>query len=212
MTSVLLAPPRRTLADVVGPARADRRRHGDDLQLARLLAGDDRSLREIYAEHGDVVHAIARRVTASEHLAVDVTQDVFVALWERPDRVDLTRGTLRSYLCVVAHRRSVDAVRRAERRRRAEHATGGEDATGDTSTSVVDADAARWCHERLVDALAQLPEDQRVAVTLAYFEGHTLRDVAVRLGIPEGTAKSRVRLGIAKVRSLVGDELLRELR
>jgi RNA polymerase sigma-70 factor (ECF subfamily) len=220
MTAVLVAREGRTLGLVEGPARADRgTAGGDDVLLARLTAGDDRALAVAYERHGAIVHGIARRVTLDDALAVDVTQDVFVTLWERPDRVDLGRGTLRAYLCVVAHRRAVDAVRRSERRGRAERAAAASAApvaiaatSAPADEELVAVDASLWCHDRLAVALAELPAEQREALVLAYFDGQTLKQVAECLGIPEGTAKSRVRLGLARLRALVGDDVRGAMR
>lgn len=183
----------------------------DDVLVARLRAGDDRALAAAYDAHGGAVYAVACRVTQDDQLARDVTQEVFVHLWAQPDRVDTGRGSVRTYLRVVAHRRAVDVVRRTERRGRAEETawrSSADDAVVPTiEDGVVDDDAALWSRGIVVDALDQLPAEQRAALTLTYLEGRTLRDVAACLGIPEGTAKSRVRLGLAHVRALVGHAL-----
>jgi RNA polymerase sigma-70 factor (ECF subfamily) len=180
----------------------------DEVLLARMRAGDDTALGLVYDQHGGMVHGLARRVTGDEQLAQEITQDVFVFLWEWPDRVDLSRGSLRSYLGVIAHRRAVDAVRRATVRGRAETAASRRPASEDGfDDEITQVHAQRWCRERLLAAMAELPAEQRAALTLAYFEGCTYRDVARQLGIPEGTAKSRLRLALARVRALVGDEL-----
>ena len=204
----------RTVSTMRDPERADRW-SGDDVLLARLQAGDDRALGRAFDEHAPVVLATAKRVTLDEQLAHDVVQEVFVHLWESSDRVDLNRGSLRAYLRVVAHRRAVDAVRRAVRRDRAETSAASQPTTALTvdpvDVDITDEAAALWCHERLVEALDQLPEDQREALELAYYGGRTLKQVAETLGIPEGTAKSRVRLGLARIRAIVGEDL-RETR
>ena len=204
----------RTVSTMSDPARADRW-SGDEVLLARLRAGDDRALGRAFDEHAAVVLATARRVTLDDALAHDVVQDVFVHLWESADRVDLRRGSLRAYLRVVAHRRAVDAVRRAVRRDRAETSAATEPTAVRTvepiDVDVTDDAAALWCHGRLAEALDQLPDEQRTALELAYYGGQTLKQVAVTLGIPEGTAKSRVRLGLARVRAIVGEDL-RETR
>jgi RNA polymerase sigma-70 factor (ECF subfamily) len=181
----------------------------DEVLLARVQAGDDTALGHVYDQHAELVFGIARRVTADEHLAKEVVQDVFVHLWEAPQRVDLARGSIRSYLGVVAHRRAVDAVRRAVRRGRAEAAgfDAPDDRHGLVDDEVADADARTWCRTRLATAIEELPAEQRAALVLAYVEGRTFKEVARLLGIPEGTAKSRVRLAIARVRANVGGEL-----
>lgn len=179
----------------------------DATLLARIRAGDQRALGMVYDQHAGLVYGLARRVTRDNHLAQDVTQEVFTYLWEMPDRVDIARGSLRSYLAVVAHRRAVDEVRRSERRSRTETAQAVPDLQDGPENDVVDAAAQEWRRQRLADVLTQLPEDQRAALGLAYFEGQTYRQVARTLGIPEGTAKSRLRLALARLRVLLGDEL-----
>jgi RNA polymerase sigma-70 factor, ECF subfamily len=179
----------------------------DAVLLARVRAGDDRALSAVYDDHAGLVFGVARRVTRDEQLARDITQEVFTYLWELPDRVDLTRGSLRAYLAVVAHRRAVDEIRRNERRVRTELAAPVVEVEDGPETDVVEAAARQWCRSRLSAGLAQLPAEQRAAVKLAYFDGLTYKQVARALGIPEGTAKSRLRLAMARLRALLGDEI-----
>jgi RNA polymerase sigma-70 factor (ECF subfamily) len=179
----------------------------DTVLLARIRAGDETALGALYDQHAGLVYGLARRVTRDDHLAQDITQEVFAYLWELPDRVDLARGSLRSYLAVVAHRRAVDEVRRSTRRSRTELAGAGTEVAEGPEGGIVDAAAHAWTSERVAAGLAQLPNDQRVAIQLAYFEGQTYTQVALTLGIPEGTAKSRLRLALARLRVLLGDEL-----
>jgi RNA polymerase sigma-70 factor, ECF subfamily len=182
-------------------------RQADAVLLARIRAGDQLALRSAYDLHAGLVYGLARRVTRDEHLAQDVTQEVFAYLWELPDRVDPSRGTLRSYLAVVAHRRAVDEVRRSERRSRTEAAHAAPDVQDSPEGGVVDDAARAWGKQRLARVLAQLPDDQRVVIGLAYYEGQTYVQVARTLDIPEGTAKSRLRLALARLRTLLEDEV-----
>ena len=180
----------------------------DELLLARVAAGDDRALARVYDEHAAAVLAVARRVTCSDPLATEVAQDVFVHLWQFPARVDLTRGSLRTYLRMVAHRRAVDAVRRSERRTSAEARVAASDHDAVATEDVIsDAAAVRWCGAVLAGAVALLPDEQREVLRMTYVEGRTMSEVASILGIPVGTVKSRVRLGVARVRALVGNDL-----
>lgn len=179
----------------------------DAILLARIRAGDQRALGLLYDRHAGVVYGLARRVTRDAHLAEDITQDVFAYLWELPDRVDLTKGTLRAYLAVVAHRRAVDEVRRSERRTRIESASAAPGAAEGPEPEVVDASAEAWRKQVLAGVLAQLSEEQLAAVSLAYYEGQTYVEVARTLGIPEGTAKSRLRLALGRLRVLLGDDV-----
>ena len=179
----------------------------DEVLLARVRAGDEVALARIYAQHADMVYGLARRVTRDQYLAQDITQEVFCYLWEYPDRVDLHRGSVRAYLAVVAHRRAVDEVRRTERRQRTAAEQLRAEAENGPEDGVVDDAAMRWGRQRLASVLAQLPAEQSEAVRLAYFDGQTYTQVARTLGIPEGTAKSRLRLALTKLRILLGDEL-----
>jgi RNA polymerase sigma-70 factor (ECF subfamily) len=173
--------------------------------LARVAAGDDRALAIVYDRHAAMVFGLARRVTHDDQIADDVVQEVFSHFWRRPDRVDLSRGTLRAYLGVLAHRRAVDEVRRAVRRDRlvTRSATDAPAAQDGHEDVVVEAGTSRWRADRIRSILDRLPSDQREAVELAYFGGRTYRQVADELGIPEGTAKSRLRMGLARLREAI---------
>lgn len=171
----------------------------------RLLAGDETALVEIYDRFAGYVNGLARRVTASASLADDVTQEVFVSLWEKPHAFDPTRGTLRAWLGVLTHRRSVDRVRRETTARRYE-ARQATVVPHPVPVDTADAATARLTAERVRAAVAALPDDQRRAVELAYFDGQTYVEVAATLGIPEGTAKSRLRLAMKRLASALGPE------
>jgi RNA polymerase sigma-70 factor (ECF subfamily) len=186
---------------------------GDDLLVARLVAGDDSVLGVAYERHGGFVYALARRVTGDSTMARDITQDVFTTLWSQPERVDLERGTLRAYLGVVTHRKAVDAVRTVVRRRAREaRVMAGDPGAGDSHDEVDEADARRWRAGRLREYVLSLPTEQRTALELAYFDGCTYREVAERLDIPEGTAKSRLRLALTRLRTMLEEHGLEEWR
>lgn len=162
----------------------------------RLVAGDDAALSEIYDQYSSFVYGLALRVIGDARAAEDVSQDVFVSIWERPDAYEPTRGSLRTWLATLAHRRAVDYVRREEARRRRTQ----REATRAVSTPDVEEMAlALVTAERVRTALDDLPDEQRRAIQLAYFGGKTYRQVAEVLGIPEGTAKSRLRLGLRRI-------------
>jgi RNA polymerase sigma factor (sigma-70 family) len=179
----------------------------DAVLLARIESGDDDALGIIYSQHANLVYGLARRVTRDEQLARDITQDVFTYLWELPGRVDLSRGSLRSYLAVVTHRRAVDEVRRSERRARSEANLPVVATEDGPEAAVVEAATQTWRKQRVAAGLAELSVEQRVAVELAYFDGLTYKQVAEALEIPEGTAKSRLRLAMHKLRTVLGDEM-----
>ena len=162
----------------------------------RLVAGEEGALDEIYDQFSSFVYGLALRVIGDARAAEDVSQDVFVTVWERPDAFDPERGSLRTWLGTLTHRRSVDHVRREEARRRRAIKDA---ARPDTTPDVEEMAMALVTAERVRSALATLPDEQRRAIQLAYFGGKTYRQVAQVLGIPEGTAKSRLRLGLRRI-------------
>ena len=177
----------------------------DGMLVARILAGDDRALGLVYDRYGSLVYGLARRVTSSTAAAEEITQEVFVQFWEHADRFDGTKGSLRAFLGAITHRRSVDWVRSEARRREREARTSQDAATGTVAT-VVDITTELGAQDtaaRVRAAVETLPLEQREAVVLAYFGGLTFREVAARLGLPEGTAKSRLRLALGKLSAVL---------
>ncbi|MCU1426548.1 MAG: hypothetical protein JWL83_548 [Actinomycetia bacterium] len=168
--------------------------------VERLVAGDEEALREVYHRHSPAVFGLALRVLANESFAEDVTQDVFVRLWQQPDRFDPERGQLRAYLLAMAHSRAVERVRSEESLRRRHRSVAEEPAFNlapDPERLVVEADSGAAVRK----ALSELPTLQRVPIELAYFEGLSYRQVATRLKEPEGTVKYRIRCGMQKLRA-----------
>jgi RNA polymerase sigma-70 factor (ECF subfamily) len=169
----------------------------------RVIAGDEGALRDVYDQYASFVYGIAVRVIGDHRAAEDVSQDVFVSFWERPAAFDPARGSLRTWLGTLSHRRAVDHVRREEaRRRRAER----EAARALPVPDVEEMATALLTAERVRVALDVLPEEQRRAVQLAYFGGKTYRQVAETLWIPEGTAKSRLRLALRRIADVLDAE------
>ena len=172
--------------------------------VERLCDGDEAALGDLYDRYSGFVHGLALSVIRDRQAAEDVTQDVFVAIWQDPQRFDAARGTLRGFLGTMTHRRSVDVVRREEARRRREARTSMEPRA---APDLVDAALRTFASERVRAAVSLLPEAQRQTLELAYFHGRTYRQVADELGIPEGTAKSRLRLGLQRIAELLRPEL-----
>jgi RNA polymerase sigma-70 factor (ECF subfamily) len=169
----------------------------------RVAAGDETALREVYDQFASFVYGLAARVIGDPVGAEDVSQDVFVAFWTRPTAFDPERGSLRTWLGTLAHRRAVDYVRREEsRRRRAER----DAALAVAPPDVEEMATALLAAERVRAALTVLPPEQLQAVQLAYFGGRTYRQVATELGIAEGTAKSRLRLGLRRIAEALTEE------
>ena len=189
---------RRTVPAVESPG---------SLLAARLAAGDDRALAEAFDQFAPAVHATALQILGDHVRAQDVVQDVFVELWSHPDRYDPSLAGPRTYLNLCARHRALDIVRSELRRagREAQHTRllprPRQPSPGD---EVAEADAASAVRA----AVRALPPDQRQVVELAYFGGLSYRDVALRVGIAEGTAKSRLRLALAKLGTALDHELL----
>jgi RNA polymerase sigma-70 factor, ECF subfamily len=157
------------------------------------------ALAEIYRRHGGAVHSLARRVVHDPAQADEITQEVFLGLWRRPEKFDAERGTLRSFLLAQGHGKSVDAVRSDAARRRRESRVAAE-----TAASGYDVDHEVWdlaVASQIKDALGALPESLRRPIELAYFGGNTYREVAELLDVPEGTIKGRIRLGLKELRT-----------
>ena len=169
------------------------------------MARDERALAEVVDAYGPYVLGMARRVVADAGMAEEVAQDVFVALWRRPGAFDPARGTLQGFLMGVARNKAIDVVRREETRKRARDNLMAEQEVASEGPSATESIDER---QRVTAALAQLSAPQKEAVVLAYYGGRTYREVAEELGIPEGTAKTRLRDGLAKLREHLtrGDE------
>jgi RNA polymerase sigma-70 factor (ECF subfamily) len=152
-----------------------------------LVAGSEQTLSDVYDTYGPVVYGIALQVTNDRGAAEDITQDVFVDLWRRPQRYDPTRAPLRGWLCMIARRRGIDWVRRWCAQERARQA-----AMNLASMPVEDDLLASTTYKQVRRAVADLPTPHRQAVFLAYYNGLTYREVALAMNIPEGTAKWRL--------------------
>lgn len=171
--------------------------------VERLAAQDQDALREVIAKHGGVVYGMARRVVGEPTLAEEIAQDTFFALWRRPHAFDPERGALQTFLLGVARNKAIDLVRREETLKRTKETLLAE-------AQAASGNSARYgqmdgVDQRLVvlEAVAQLTPVQRESIVLAYFGGRTYREVARELDIPEGTAKTRLRDGLMKLRELL---------
>lgn len=183
------------------------RMEADALLAARLCAGDGEALAEIVDRLGPPVYGAAAQVLGRSASAQDVVQDVLVELWTHPDRYDPCAGSLRTYLMMLARHRAVDHARAEFRRvaRQQRHHRLNPVVAAPTPSEQVAAAAAA---DAVRDAVKQLPEQLRIVVELAYFRGMTFREVAVAVGIPEGTAKSRIRRAFVRLEHLLDRQLL----
>jgi RNA polymerase sigma-70 factor (ECF subfamily) len=182
---------------------ADDPRASDASLVLGVARWQQSALAEIYRRHGGAVHALARRVIRSDPAAEEITQEVFLDLWRGPERFDPQRGTLRSYLLARTHGKSVDFVRAEMARRAREERTSRE-----IVSEGYDIDREVWdmaVADQVKEALVALPDELRVPIELAYFGGHTYREVATLLEEPEGTVKSRIRSGLGRLRASLAE-------
>jgi RNA polymerase sigma-70 factor (ECF subfamily) len=165
--------------------------------VAAVGSLDESALGEVYQRHAGAVFALASRVLVERTHAEEIVQEVFLRLWEHPERFDGIRGSLRAFLLMETHARSVDRIRAEERRRQRE-----ERAQLDATTSyVLDLELRDLTvAEQIRQAVAELTDQEREAIELAYFGGKTYRQVAQLLEQPEGTIKSRIRTGLTRLR------------
>ncbi|NUO97023.1 MAG: sigma-70 family RNA polymerase sigma factor [Nonomuraea sp.] len=177
--------------------------YDDRLLHQRVVGGDESALGEVYDRLSALIFGLSLRVTRDRVIAEDITQEVFLVFWERPLAYDPERGTLRAWLATIAHRRAVDHVRAEERRKVS--ALGPrlfEREPARLEDAVLAADEAK----RVRQAVTSLPDALRQAVELAYYGGRTYRQVGEELGVPEGTAKSRIRLALRRLADALAEE------
>ncbi len=175
-------------------------RNASDVTLAMAIARwDQEALAEVYRRNAGPVFGLARRVLGDAAVAEEVVQEVFLRLWHEPGRYDPERGSLRTFLLSQVHSRAVDMLRSDTARRQREVRDARSTASGqyDVEHEFLDIAVA----EGVRDALGVLQPGERSAIELAYFGGHTYREVAVILGEPEGTIKSRIRSGMRRMHS-----------
>jgi RNA polymerase sigma factor (sigma-70 family) len=177
--------------------------------LRRISNGDEEAFTDMYERYAGAAFGLASRICGDKDLAEDVVQEAFLSIWRRPDSYKPERGSVAAYILGAVHHKAVDAVRHEEAVKRREHAAGGPD-----EASHDDIAEEGWLlvlRDQVRSAVDKLSDVQRQALELAYFEGLTYSEVAKRLEIPLGTAKTRLRDGMIKLRNVLSDSGLGEL-
>jgi RNA polymerase sigma-70 factor, ECF subfamily len=164
--------------------------------------GDQAAFATLYDELAPSVFGAVKRVLRDPAMSEEVTQEVFVELWRTADRFDPQRASVSTWAITMARRRAVDRVRREQSQRdRIERSAAQRppqvDSVDDTVVASIDA-------ERVARAVADLPDDQRVVIEMAFLDGDSHGDIAARLDLPLGTVKGRVRLGLKKLGGKLG--------
>lgn len=175
--------------------------------LSRLIQaagrGDQHSFAELYDAAGSRVHGLVLRVLRDHAQAEEVTQEVFLQVWRTAASFNPARGSALSWLLTLAHRRAVDRVRSAaaQSRRDQDYESLQAQTPFDSTAELAE---GRWEAARVRSALDELTPPQRSAVELAFYDGLTHREVSERLGVPLGTAKTRIRDGLRRMRDQLG--------
>ena len=188
------------------PDEAQAQRRAEDAALiARIVAKDERAVEALYARYSGPLYSLAYQVTGAERFAQDVVQEVFVALWRDASRFDPTKGSVAPWLFSLARHKAIDFVRReANIRKRTA------DVDLEFHEADDDVDHETWLNfrrERVREAIEELTPVQREALELAFFQGLTHVEVSDRLGIPLGTAKTRIRSALLRLRDVLGDSV-----
>jgi RNA polymerase sigma-70 factor (ECF subfamily) len=194
------------MAPVLRPSRTRDLRELADEELMQLVReADARAFEIVFDRHGGVAFSLAYRICGRRAMAEDVVQEAFLSLWRSGARYDRARGSVRSWVLSVVHNRAVDALRRGVVR---DGRTVDDEGLAErvAAPERTDVEVARREEAREVrGALGELPAEQRQVIELSYFGGFTHVQIASMLEVPIGTVKSRMRLGLTKLRILLGD-------
>ena len=173
--------------------------------MARLHRGDEDAFRGLFHTYAPTAKALAQRVVRQSHLAEEIVQEAFMAVWKNPGAYDGERGSVRSWLMGMVHHRAVDLVRREEAHRRRAEASIPQalEEQADHADEVVQQLGLPEERRAVREALAELPLEQRAVLEMMYFDGLSQSQIAEQTGIPLGTVKSRTLLGMRRMRGVL---------
>ena len=176
-------------------------RNADQELIEKLRKGDKNAFREVYARYSQVVYNLAFRMLRSREEAEEVVQEIFLQVWNKADTYDPARGAISTWIVNIARSRSIDKLRTlGYREQTTELIEDRVNSKSDFSRIIEDREESR---KVIRDALDSLPENQRVAIEIVFFEGLTHIEAAERLNEPVGTIKTRIRLGVSKLKEKI---------
>jgi RNA polymerase sigma-70 factor (ECF subfamily) len=199
--------PEATAVDDVEAENAAANARGEPSQdrrvMERMASGEVEALQSLYERYAPRAMAIALRILRNQQEAEDVVQETFLDLWRRSAQFDGTRGTAYGWVATIARSRAIDRLRTYETSGRA---LAMDDVISTEAPSPAEVTEGRWDQARVALAMEALPAEQRETIQLAYFEGLSQSEIAIRTGSPLGTVKMRVKLAIAKLAALLKEE------
>lgn len=171
--------------------------------LARITGGDQAAFGALYDEISARVFGLVRRLLVDHAQSEEVTQEVFLEIWQNASRYEPSKGGASTWILTMAHRRAIDRIRSSQSGRDRDVKIGIRDYVSDYD-NVADTVETTIEHERVKEAMTQLTELQRQAVSLAYYGGYSHSEVATMLSVPIGTVKTRLRDGMIRLRDELG--------
>lgn len=175
----------------------------DATLMEKVMAGDESAFATLYDRYSPMLFGMMMRILQDSQAAEEVLQDLFLQLWRKPEQFDPARGSLAAWLTVIGRNRAISKLRGRPTQEVLEH-TDGFYANTLASSQNIEKEASRT---QLLDtlklAMSRLPDEQRQALELAYFEGMTQSEIATRTGSPLGTVKTRVRTGMQSLKQLL---------
>jgi len=189
---------------------SDERLASDAELIAQAAGGDPAALEVLYDRYARVVYSFAVRIVGDPQIAEEILQEVFFRAWQQGSSFQSNRGSLITWLLSITHNLSIDEIRKRNRRPQRADSAEPEQLLAGVSDESVNVEDEVWLgsiRQSILEALEQLPEAQRRPIEMAYFQGLTQREIAEALGEPLGTIKTRMRLGMLKLREYLGNDV-----
>lgn len=187
----------------------DRARLADEDLVVQIARGDERSFEVLYDRHGKVAWSLAFRLLGEREAAEDLVQEAFLAVWNGAAGYSQAKGSVRTWVLSIVHHRAVDRLRQTSASRRRQDALEQVAMIEPAAPDAAEVALARVEATEIRTALGEVPGDQLEVLRLAYYGGYTHHEIADMLSLPLGTVKSRMRLGLERVRRNIDPGLAR---